>query len=168
MAFYNGAKALISGTTEDLTNEGGALFFYFACRPSRFGSLLYVELLMRVFGERGILLAGPVINVFLLAGAYAAILRMTGRLFQDNRVTLLTLFLLCVFLQPLVACTSIDGATLSFALSVWAVGFAIRFLQEDKKRYLVWIALLCAFSALLDGGAAVVAAPFRPRFCCTP
>ena len=102
--------------------------------PFQFGFLSYLELLVRVFGEKGTLLAAPILNVLLLVSGYAALLRTTQRLFSDSRVTLLTLFLLCIYVQPLLACTLIYGLIPALAGSLWAVLFAVRFVQTGKKR----------------------------------
>lgn len=156
---FDAAKAIISGKTKDIVRESGSLYFYFATSPNQFGNLAYVELLTRVFGTKGILIAAPVLNVLLLVFSYASILRTTGRLFRDNRVTLLALLLLCVSLQPLLLCTAIDGGVLAAALTVWAMGRIVLYMQYGKKANLVWGAVFIVLAAALSpvGRAAAVA-----------
>lgn len=152
---YNSALALISGQTQDMTSLDGTLYFYYLRSPYQFGILAYVELLTRIFGENGVLLAAPVINVLFLIGAYVSLLKTTDRLFHDNSVTLLTLFMMCVLIQPILACTSIYGWIPSLALMVWVMGFAVRYLQEGKKRYLIWMALLSAIAVTIKPNALI-------------
>lgn len=154
---YNAAEALIHGDLSALTDENGSLFFFFACSPNRFGTLFYTETLMRVFGEKGVLLAAPALNVLLLVFGYASLLRITGKLFGDRRVTLLTLLFLCAFLQPLLSCTVIDGAALSFALSVWALERTVFYLHNAKKSELAGAAGLFLLAALFRPAALVAA-----------
>lgn len=154
---FNAAKAILHGDASALTDESGEWYFFFACSPNRFGTLLYTELLMRAFGERGILLAAPALNVLLLVFGYALLLRVTERIFGE-RVTLLTLLLLCVFLQPVLSCTVIDGAAPAFALSVWALERTLLYLRSGKKSELAGAAALFGFAALFRPFALVLAA----------
>ena len=156
---FDAAKAIIKGKTKDLVRESGSLYFYFATSPTQFGSLAYVELLTRVFGPKGILIAAPALNVLLLVFSNASILKTTGRLFRDNRVTLLALLLLCASFQPLLLCTVIDAGLLCASLTVWSIGRMVQYIQYGKKSNLVWGALLAALAAALGivGSAAAVA-----------
>ncbi|HRX57608.1 MAG TPA: hypothetical protein P5075_02435 [Eubacteriales bacterium] len=169
---YNAAKALVHGDTSALTDENGAFFFFFACSPNRFGTLFYTEVLMRVFGEKGILLAAPALNVLLVLFGYVLLLRLTENLFKDRRIALLTLFFLCIFFQPILSCTVIDGAAFAFALSAWALERTFLYLRNGKKRELAGAAVLFLFAALFRpfalaaAGAVVLAlllAAFRKR-----
>jgi hypothetical protein len=156
---FDAAKAIISGKTKDLVRESGSLNFYFATSPNQFGNLAYVELLTRVFGAKGILIAAPALNVLLLVFSYASILKTTGRLFRDNRVTLLSLLLLCVSFQPLLLNTAIDAGVLGAALTVWAMGRIVLYMQYGKKANLVWGSVFVVLAAALSqvGLAAAVA-----------
>ena len=145
---YNAANALVHGDTSALTDESGAFFFFFVCSPNRFGTLFYTEILMRAFGEKGILLAAPALNVLLMLFGYALLLRLTNRLFGDRRVTLLTLLFLCVFFQPILSCTVIDGAAVAFAFSVWALEKVFLYLKNGKKRELIGAAAFFLLAAL--------------------
>lgn len=152
------AKALVAGKTKNLAGTKYDLHFYFAVSPNRFGELLYAEGLLRVFGEKGYLLAAPALNVAFLLVAYASLLKTTGRLFRDNRVTFLTLLLLCAFLPPLLACTAMDASTLAFLLCVLAFSQTVRFIQFGRRREAVYAALLCLPAAALNPAALVAAA----------
>ncbi|MEN6595666.1 MAG: hypothetical protein ABFC31_12050 [Clostridiaceae bacterium] len=156
---FDAAKAIIQGKTKDLTSEQGSLYFYFATSPNQFGNLAYVELFTRSFGQKGILIAAPALNVLLLVFSYASLLKTTGRLFRDNRVTLLTLLLLCVCPQPLLKCTVVDAGVLAASLTIWSAGRIVLYLQYGKKANLVWGAVLGVLGAVFSpvSRAAVIA-----------
>lgn len=155
---FAAAKALVSGKTKYLTGTKYDLHFYFAVSPNRFGELLYAESLLRAFGENGYLLAAPALNVAYLLVAYASLLKTTGRLFRDNRVTLLTLLLFCAFLPPLLACTAMDASMLAFLFSVLAFSQTVKYVQFGRPRAAVFAALFCLPAAALNPDAMIAAA----------
>ena len=155
---FSSAASLVKGDLSALQNTSGYEYFYFVRFPFQFGYLSCLETLMRFFGERGTLLVVPVLNVCFLVSGYAALLLTTQRLFDDNRVTFLTLFLLCVCLQPILACTWIYGLIPALSLSLWAVYFSVRFLQNGRKREIPWIALFAALAVFMKPNAWIVAA----------
>lgn len=155
---FSAAKAMVSGETKSLVSTKYKLHFYFAASPNRFGSLLYAEILLRAFGEKGYLLAAPALNVIFLLITYASLLKTTGRLFHDNRVTLLTLFLLCAFLPPLLACTVMDASAPAAMLCMLAFSQTVRYVQLGRRRAAVLAALLCLPAAALNPTALIAAA----------
>jgi len=155
---YESACAIVNGDFSALQDTGSYEFFYFVRFPFQFGFLSYLELLVRVFGERGTLIVGPVLNVLMLISGYAAILLTTRRLFGDNRVTLLTLLFLCACVQPLLACSLLYGLIPALACSMWGILFAVRFLQTGRKREILWAALLCALAVYMKPNAWIFAA----------
>jgi 4-amino-4-deoxy-L-arabinose transferase-like glycosyltransferase len=66
---------------------------------------------------------------------------------------LLTLLFLCVLVQPLLACTLIYGLIPALSLSLWAIYFAVRFMQTGSKREIIWIALFCAAAVYMKPNA---------------
>ena len=155
---FSSATSLVRGDLSALQNTSGYEYFYFVRFPYQFGFLSCLETLVRIFGERGTLILVPILNVLLLISGYGALLLTTQRLFDDSRVTFLTLFLLCVCLQPILACTWIYGLIPALALSLWAVYFAVRFLQNGRKREIPPIALFAALAVYMKPNAWIVAA----------
>ncbi len=153
---YGGARSLVSGETAALTDASGEVFPYLASKPGRLGYLFYLELLLRLFGERWTPLAVSIIHVLLLVSGYAAALLVTKRLFADNRATLLALLLLCVTPRALFSCLPIEGPIPSFAASLWAAFFAVRFMQTGRKREIVWTALCAALAVCLGAFSWIV------------
>ena len=146
---YGGARSLVSGEAAALTDASGEVFPYLASKPGRLGYLFYLELLLRLFGERWAALALSIIHVLLLVSGYTAALLVTKRLFADNRTTLLALLLLCVTPRALFSCLPIEGPIPAFAASLWAAFFAVRFMQTGRKREIAWTALCAALAVCL-------------------
>jgi len=151
--FCSSAAELAEGGHTTLSNPNSFAFFFFASAPKRLGFLLYLETLMRLFGEEGTWVFAPAINVVLLVSGYGAVLRTTRLVFDDNRVSFLTLLLLCACVQPLLACTEINGRIPALAFALWGVYFAARFLQDGRKHEIPLFVLFSAFAVLLDSGA---------------
>jgi len=151
--FCSSAAELAEGARSSLRNSNRYAYFFFASAPNRLGFLLYLETLMRLFGEEGTWVFAPVFNVVLLVSGYGAVLRTTRLVFNDNRVTFLTLLLLCACVQPLLACAVIGGRIPALAFALWGVYFAARFLQDGRKHEIPLFVLFLAFAVLLDAGA---------------
>jgi len=160
---FTSAVNLVKGDFSALQDTTGYEYFYFVRFPFQIGFLSYLELLVRAVGEQGTLILAPVLNVLMLVSGYAALLITTRRLFHDNRVTFLTLLLLCICVQPVLACTWIYGLIPALALTLWGVYFAVRFLQTNRLPNLIPTALFCAFAVYMKpnawiGAVAVAAA----------
>lgn len=155
---FSGASRLAGGDLSVLQDTSSYEFFLFSGAPYRLGLLGCLEGIIRLFGERGALIVLPVLNVLLLVSGYAALLKTTQLLFGDNRITFLTLLFLCVCLQPLFACAGIDGEIPALAFSLWALYFTVRFLQNGRKRELLFLALFGALAVFLDHNAWIIAA----------
>ena len=150
--FCSNAAQLAKGARASLRNSNSYDYFFFASAPNRIGFLLYLETLMRIFGEEGTWVFAPVINVILLVSGYGAILRTTRLIFDDNRVTFFTLLLLCACVQPLLACAVIGGSIPALTFALWGVYFSARFLQDGRANEIPLFALFFAFAVLLDAG----------------
>lgn len=155
---FSSAVHLVKGDFSALQDTTGYEYFYFVRFPFQIGFLSYLELLVRAVGEQGTLILAPVLNVLMLVSGYAALLMTTQRLFRDNRITFLTLLLLCVCIQPVLACTWIYGLIPALALTLWGVYFAVRFLQTDRLLNLIPAALFCAVAVYMKPNAWIGAA----------
>ena len=142
---FSSALNLAKGDYSTLQDTTGYEHFYFVRFPFQFGFLSILEGMVRIFGERGTLIAIPILNVLLLVSGYAALLLTTDRLFGDHRVTFLTLLLLCLCPQPIFACVWMYGLIPALALTLWSVYFAVRFMQSYKS----WTAILAAVCSAL-------------------
>lgn len=150
---FTSAANLVRGDLSALRDTAGYEYFYFVRFPYQLGFLSCLEALVRVFGEQGTLIAAPIFNVLLLISGYGALLLTTQKLFGDNRVTFLTLLLLCVCIQPVLACTWIYGLIPALAFTLWGVYFAVRFLQTSRYWNLLPAALFCALAVYMKPNA---------------
>lgn len=160
---FSSAASIVKGDFSALQDTSGYEYFYFVRFPFQIGFLSYLEALIRVFGEQGALVAAPVVNVLLLVSGYGALLMTTDRLFGDNRVTFLTLLLLCICPQPVFACAWIYGLIPALAFTLWGVYFAVRFLQSGRFGGALLSALFMALAVYMKpnawiGGVAIVIA----------
>ena len=149
---FSSALNLVKGDYSALQDTTGYEYFYFVRFPFQLGFLSILEGMVRIFGERGTLVAAPILNVLLLMSGYAALLMTTDRLFGDLRVTFLTLLLLCLCPQPVFACVWLYGLIPALAFALWSVYFAVRFVQSGKVS-----------SALLAAGFSAMAVYCKPN-----
>lgn len=143
---FSSALNLVKGDYSALQDTTGYEYFYFVRFPFQFGFLSILEGMVRIFGERGTLVAAPILNVMLLISGYSALLLTTDRLFGDHRVTFLTLLLLCLCPQPVFACVWLYGLIPALALSLWSVYFAVRFVQGGKVSSTILAAVCSALA----------------------
>ena len=147
------ASSIIAGDYSSVAKSGENLHYYLVRFPYQCGLLAALELLVRLFGENGALFAARILNVCLLISSYAALLMITDRVFHNERITFLTILLLCVAVQPLIACTFVYGLIPALAFCIWGIYFVVRFLQDGKWICMIPAAILFAFAALVRSNA---------------
>ncbi len=150
------ASRIIAGDYAPVANSGEYLHYYLVRFPYQCGLLAALELMVRLFGETGALLAARILNVCLLISSYAALLMITDRVFHNVRITFITILLLCAAIQPLVACTFVYGLIPALALCIWGIYFVVRFLQDGKWQSMIPAAVLFALAALIRSNAWIV------------
>ncbi len=154
----NAAVTMWTGDRSILRDLASYEHFYFVRFPFQFGFLSFLELVVRCLGEMNTMVFLPIINIFLLISGYAVLLMTTDRLFQDNRITFLTLVLLCLCPQPLFACVWLYGLIPALAFTLWSVYFAVRYLKDEKTRFAVFAAVFSAIAVYLKPNAWIGAA----------
>lgn len=152
------AERIIAGDYAPVANSGEYLHYYLVRFPYQCGLLAFLEASIRIFGATGTLSAVRLANVALLISSYAALLLIADRLFHDQRITFMTLLLLCFSVQPLISTTFVYGLIPAFALCVWGVYFTIRYVQNGKIRNMIPAAFLFALAALLRSNTWIVIA----------
>ena len=150
------ASRIIAGDYAPVAKSGEYFHYYLVRFPYQCGLLAALEPLVRLFGETGALLAARILNVCLLISSYAALLMITDRVFHNERITFVTILLLCVTVQPLIACTFVYGLIPALALCIWGIYFVIRFLQDGKWIHMIPAAVLFALAALVRSNAWIV------------
>lgn len=142
-------ERLIAGDYASIAKSGEYLHYYMVRFPYQSGLLSYLEVLVRLFGTTGVYPVARLINVGLLISSYAALLLTTQRLFQNDRVTFVTIVLLCLNVQPVISCTFIYGLIPALALIIWAVYFVVRYMQTGKKRNMIPAVAVLAIAVYL-------------------
>ncbi len=152
------AEKLIAKDYTELATQGAYLHYYLIRYPYQCGLLSFIELLVRAFGSIAALEVARGLNVVLLVSSYAGVVLIGERLFQNEKVTFLTILLLATCVQPVLSCTFVYGLIPAFSLCVWAVFFVIRYLQTGKKRTMIPAALLLALAAYVRSNTWIVIA----------
>lgn len=155
---FSSAASIVKGDFSALRDTAAYEHFYFVRFPFQFGFLSYLEALVRLLGERGTLIAAPVVNVLLLVSGYAALLMTTDRLFDDSRVTFLTLLFLCLCPQPVFACVWLYGLVPALAFTLWSIYFAARYLRGGSAWFVAPAAACSALAVYLKPNAWIGAA----------
>lgn len=151
------AEKLLKGDYSSLQTIGEFDRYYFVRSPYQFGTMAYLQAFVALFGGTGSLGMLRLANVGLLLASYVGIVLLTERLFSDERVTFLTIVLLCLCVQPVFNTTFIYGLIPSFACSVWALYCTVLYLQTDRKRYMIPAGLLLALAVTVRTTSWIVA-----------
>ena len=110
---------------------------YFKNYSFQLGYVLFNELLIRfwgIFGEVKDVFFLEFFNVFFLVSSYIGIILINHKLFKDERVRHITVFMLMFCIQPIIFCVFVYGIIPGFAFAVWAVYFEILFLKSDELK----------------------------------
>ena len=150
------AEKLIAKDYTELATQGAYLHYYLIRYPYQCGLLSFIELLVRAFGSIVALEMARGLNVVLLVSSYAGVVLIGERLFQNEKVTFLTILLLATCVQPVLSCTFVYGLIPAFSLCVWAIYFVIRYLQTGEKRTMIPVVLLLALAAYVRSNAWIV------------
>lgn len=124
---------------------------YFRYYPFQLGYVLMNEIIFRIFPVvgYGAYLLTEVINIVFLAFAYIAITMLSGMLFNNDRAKKNTTLLLILCPQGILFSTFTYGFIPGFTFGIYAILFAVVYLQKDKKIYAVLSAVMIAFAAAI-------------------
>ena len=126
------ARGAAQGNYDKFTEAYAGQYAYYQFYPFQLGYVFFAEILFKIFGaeSKDILLQIP--NIIALQFAYVGLVMVSKKLFERPAVTNMTAITLIFCFQPMFITTLTNGVLIGLALSVWAVFFAIRFMQEDK------------------------------------
>lgn len=137
------ARRIIGNNFAELKRAGG----YFNQHPYQVGFLLVSEIFQRIFGL-GNDLSIQLLNAVCLAGAYAAVLRLTWQATGSQRITRYTCLFLFFCIQPVLYCTFLYGNILSITCALWAGSVVLEVAQGASKWRFLLAGLLCGLSVL--------------------
>ncbi|MBR3971078.1 MAG: hypothetical protein IKJ87_08375 [Ruminococcus sp.] len=125
---------------------------YFRNYSYQLGYVLFNEIIINIaklFGEIKNLIFLEIINVFLLAFSYAAIIIINSRIFRDSRVRHITSLLLMFAAQPIIFSSFLYGIIPGFTFAVFALMFMILYLQKNKIIYGILMVIFLAISVMI-------------------
>lgn len=129
---------------------------YFRVFPFQTGYLLYAEAFVRLFGADSALTAAAIVNVLLVDVAYLSVYRIADDLFSDDRITLLTVLMGTLCLQPVLLSTFLYGTLPGMAVSLAAVSLAIRYFKRGGFVRLIVAAALMGIAVTLKMNLIIV------------
>ncbi len=138
---------------------------YFRDYSYQLGYVLFNEIIIsiaKIFGEIKNLLFLEIINVFLLAFSYAAIIVINSRIFKDSRVRHITSLLLMFAAQPIIFSSFLYGIIPGFTFAVFALLFMILYLQKNKIVYSILMVIFTAISVMIKTNNYIILA----AICC--
>lgn len=141
-----------------LKNAGDMYRYYLVSYPFQFGFFSYTDLLFKITGETLLAPAIRVISVLCIVSSYGAIMLLTQKIFHNEHVTLLTILLLAVCIQPLLYSAACYSQIPSFAFGIWGVYAAVNYLTNRRKRNLLLAAVLLALAVYLKPNAWIMIA----------
>lgn len=129
------AMEIIDGNFESL-ETGGYLYIY----PQQYGLTILFIGLVNCFGNNAYL-AVQIINIFALLIAFYSIYRISKILYKNNEVSKYVMLALIAFIPISMYITFVYGNLIGLALSCLAILFQLKYLESDKKRYIIFTIL---------------------------
>lgn len=153
LSMYGAAQAFARGDLGALTDANS----YFRAYPFQLGYTALIEAAARLFREDAALWAMQLLNVLCLCAAYAALLRLSERLFEESSVRALLLLLLAGLVQPAFLCTFVYGTLPALSLMLWALERFCAYLKDGRRAALVLSILLIVPAVLLKYNCLIAA-----------
>ena len=152
----NTARDAAQGKYDTFTNPYADEYSYFQFYPFQLGYVFFAEILFKIFGTESTEHLFQIINIISLDFAYVALVMVTKRIFNRKAVTNMTAIALIVCFQPMFITTLTNGVLIGLALSLWAVFFTLKYMQEDKLQFAGLAVLLITLAVLIKYTYAVV------------
>lgn len=147
-------SSMVTGAAMRFAENDFTLFDerYFKNYSFQLGYVFFNEIIIRIakiFTEVDRLIFLQVINVIFLASAYIAIILINSRVFKDQRVRHMTVFLCTFSISPIIFCSFLYGIIPGLAFAVWALYFEIVYLQSNKIQYGIFSVLCIALAVMI-------------------
>ncbi len=123
--------------------------------PFQLGYVLLCQIVVSIFKD-DCYLALEILNVIGLVVTYLGLIKITDYLFNNRRLTNMTIFMFMFSFQAIIMTTFIYGILTSLALVVWAIYFAIKYIRTDKKSNIVVSSILLGISIVLKPNNMIV------------
>ena len=148
------AVQFMQGDYSALT-EGEYLHHY----PFQLGMIALLELLYRAFGVENYL-AFQLLNVIAIVSIILSLNRITEELFEEEKVRKLEAVISLGMLPLYLFATFVYGDIIGVALGIWAIYCGIRYIKEEKVRYLLVSGLLFMVAVVVKSNIYVLMVAF--------
>lgn len=128
---------------------------YFGKFPFQLGLLFIFEKILWLAGSDNYIFL-QVLNVFALAIAFHLLFKTFLILFDNKRASIILLILFVMCFPAMLYCTFIYGTMYGFALSTGAIYYIVKYLEENKKRYMFYAIPLLLISVILKNNYLIV------------
>ncbi len=132
---------------------------YFKDYSFQLGYVFFNEVLIRIasiFGEVTDLLFLEALNVVFLAVTNIGIILLNIKIFSDERIRHLTVFLLAFCFQPILFSTFLYGIIPGLMFAVWAVYFEVAYFKDNKIIYAILSAVFIALAIMIKSNYNIV------------
>lgn len=137
------ASKILQGNYAPL-KKGGYLYIY----PQQYGLTLYFCAIVSLFNESAYLII-QLINIFLLCIAYYSIYKIIQLLYNNEKISKCVFLALIAFAPISMYITFVYGNIIGLTFSCLSILFQIKYLQSEKKRYILPIAVFACLAVML-------------------
>lgn len=139
------AHNFLNGIYDNLIFEHNQYFYRY---PFQLGYTFLCQIVISIF-KNNYYLVLQIINVLSLICIYLGLIKIVSCLFNNKKITNITIFLFFFFVQAIMFCTFMYGTLMGFAFGIWAVYFAIDYIKNNKKLSILICSVLLAISIML-------------------
>lgn len=132
---------------------------YFKNYSFQLGYVFFNEIIIRIasiFGEVTDLLFLEALNIVFLAATNIGIILLNIKIFKDERIRHLTVFLLTFCFQPILFSTFLYGIIPGLMFAVWAVYFEVAYFKDNKIIYAILSAVFVALAVMIKSNYNIV------------
>ena len=123
-------------------------YSYFAFYPFQLGYVFISEIFIRLFGTGAEFFTLKMLNVFAIDMAYLAMVMIINRLCKNTTITNLSAIALTLCFQSVFYSVFTYGTILGLGFATWSIYFVIRYIQDNKIKFLIFSTVLIIFAVL--------------------
>lgn len=120
---------------------------YLYKNPHQLGLLLYFYLFELIFNNNAYI-ALQIMNILAILVAYYSVFRIVEYMYKNKNVSKLTIVGLFLFIPISMYITFIYGNLLGFALSMLALLFEFKYLEDEKNKDIIFMAIFISIAIL--------------------
>lgn len=141
-----------NGVYDDFILEHNNYFYKY---PYQLGYTFFCQVIISIL-KNNYFLVLQILNVLSVVFIYLGLIKIVSYLFNNKRLTNITIFLFFFCIQPIMFCTFVYGTLIGFAFVVWSIYFTIKYIKTDKKLPILISSLLLAISIVLKPNNKIV------------